>query len=222
MRNKIVLFFILFSGMIFSQTNRFIYQLDIATLPEEYKTLLGGKGVLQFFYDFDNYEDGELARIVYPNEDGAYHTQPYTKKVYLIDNKKPQQQIIKSWKSHIDYPFTSEEFEDDEEMCDLWNEICDHEKFDEDKYITISGDKLGGYALFSQAGYPSNGLIYQIQFDEDNEHIEESKNGKEQRNLKSHAPNLISSDGTCFLFIEEFEDDDGKISTEFTFDWACG
>ena len=29
MRNKIVLFFILFSGMIFSQTNRFIYQLDI-------------------------------------------------------------------------------------------------------------------------------------------------------------------------------------------------
>ena len=37
MRNKIVLFFILFSGMIFSQTSRFIYQLDIK-LNDEIET----------------------------------------------------------------------------------------------------------------------------------------------------------------------------------------
>lgn len=190
----------------------FVYQLDIATLPELYKNKLGGKGVLQFFYDMSSYgEDGEYVRIVYPDEKGKYHQQPLNDdedNYVLDDGEAPVQKIITEWKEFIDYPLTSEEFEDDMEMLNLWEKIEEHEDYDDDKYSVISGDKLGGYALFAQAGYNSSDLIYQIDF------FTEEEEGV-GRCFNSYAPSLIAADGTALLFYHEDE-------KEFSFDWACG
>lgn len=190
----------------------FIYQLEIATLPIEIQTKLNKKGTLQFFYDISNHTEDEdyLVRIVEPNENGKYYSQPQNTNAehnYLINDEKPQQLIIKEWKAHDDYPGWDENLDGLEE---LWQEVLDSDDFDDEKYSPILGDKLGGYGYFPQGSASSEDLIYQIQFDENEEY--------EENQFPSYAPNLIASDGTGHLFFNDDDDDEN----EFTFYWTCG
>lgn len=196
----------------------FVYQLDIKTLPEEYQKKLNKTGIIQFFYDTSNLtEDSDyLVRVVEPNDSGRYFSQPINQNEnhnYKINDESPKPLIIKEWKAHDDYPSWDESFD---ELSELWESIQEHVDFDDEKYSPILGDKLGGYCYFAQSGESSNGLIYQIQFDENEEY--------EKTQFPSYAPCLIASDGTGHLFFygDEEETDKTSIGDLFYFSWSCG
>lgn len=182
----------------------FVLQLDIATLPEEYKKKLGSKGLLQFFFDFE-YQGDTLTRIVYPDQNGCYHEQPFNNNSYTdyyIEGKKPQQKIIKSWESYQDFPHNEEELSDD--LHELYEELMESEE--QLELSAFDGDKLGGYALWAQAGYSSENLLFQLGA---------GGSFSNARDFNAHAPSLFASDGTAHIFYD-------KDDKSFEFDWACG
>lgn len=195
----------------------FIYQLDIKSLPEEYQKKINKTGILQFFYDTSIHtEDNDhLVRIVEPNDNGQYFSQPTNQNKdhnYKVNDASPQSLIIKEWKAHDDYPSWDESFD---ELSELWENIQEHEDFDDEKYSPILGDKLGGYCYFAQAGGSSEELIYQIQFDENEEY--------DEKQFPSYAPCLVASDGTGHLFINNDDEiDNTNMEHLFDFYWSCG
>lgn len=176
----------------------FVLQLDIKTLPDYYKNLLGKTGLFQLFV---NCTDGDetYMRIVHPDKNGKYHEQPVNDDdTYLIEEKKPQQKMIQSWTCAIDYPHPEEQLDDT--LADLWEEIQNKDLNYE--LNTYSGDKLGGYAFYAQAGGSSEGLLFQL-------------NAHNELLAPAHAPILLASDGTELVFYD-------KKNKSFYFDWACG
>lgn len=181
----------------------FILQLDIATLPEKYKKELGETGLFQLFFDYE-YDGETLMRIVHPDNSGSYQVQPLNNNKqnnYYINNKTPKQKIIESWKSFKDLPHYEEDLDDD--LMDLCEEIRENDE--DDKVCAIQGDKLGGYAFWTQEGNSSDGLIYQL----------DAGCFYDGKHFKAHAPNLFASDGTAHIFYD-------KETKSFYFDWACG
>lgn len=187
----------------------FVLQLDINTLPEKYRKLLGKTGLFQLFVNGQESDDS-LMRIVYPDNSGSYYEQPVNSdnfQNYTINGKKPQQKIITSWEMFDDYPHIEEVFDDKlgdvwQEIQTIWNDRQEDEIFK--KLKTFEGDKLGGYAFWAQAGSTSEGLLFQLN----------ASSGKEPTEL-AHAPTLFASDGTELVF---FDDE----NESFYFDWACG
>ena len=186
----------------------FVLQLDVATLPEKYSKILGGTGIVQFFYNLaTGYMGDDLIRLVYPNEHGNYTSQPLNERVlnnYYIANESnelPQQKIITSWKIKLDFPHYEEFF--DEDKNNLFQEFKDSDKIE--KMCTIQGDKLGGYAFWTQAGSSSEGLLFQL----------DAGSFYDGVHFEAHAPLLFAGDGTGHIFYE-------VKNKEFYFDWACG
>src|SRR5579875_3345653 len=66
----------------------FVLQLNISTLPDEMSQKLGGKGLLQFFYEVNAY-DSYIVRIVDTTKLGKVLKQPKVE-----DYKIPQEKII--------------------------------------------------------------------------------------------------------------------------------
>lgn len=182
----------------------FVLQLDIATLPEPYKKQLGKIGLVQLFFDIE-YEGETLTQIVYPDNNGSYHEQPLNNSDstdYYIEGEKPKQKIIKSWESYQDFPHNEEQLSDN--VQELYEELMKSE--DQLDLSAIDGDKLGGYALWTQAGYSSEDLVFQFGAGA----LVDNK-----QTFESHAPNLFAGDGTAHIFYD-------KEDKSFEFNWACG
>lgn len=187
----------------------FVMQLDIKTLPEKYRKLLGKTGLFQLFVNGQEGDDS-LMRIVYPDSLGSYHEQPVNSdnfQNYTINGKQPQQKIITSWEMFDDYPHIEEIFEGSlqplwEEIQDIWDDSQEDEIFK--KLKTFEGDKLGGYAFWAQAGSTSEGLLLQL-----------NAINEKEATQNAHAPCLFASDGTELVFYD-------KKNKSFYFDWACG
>lgn len=183
----------------------FVFQLNIATLPEEMAQKLGGKGLLQFFYQTDSsrcdWDDGGLVRVVDITQPGKTLPQPA-----VVDYVIPNEKVITGWKEHREYPH----YEDFAELCAEYENLEDLASgngFEITEMLPdcYQGDKLGGYPFWTQASEYSDSYIYQI----------DAGSFYDGLKVPAHAPNLFASDGTGHIFIA----DDLKGGN---FSWACG
>lgn len=186
-----------------------VLQLNISTLPEEYKVKLGGEGLLQFFFQYENgsWSEDSLVRKITDFSNGRFVEQPIESGVGQYTEK-----TIIDWKPSKDYPHF-EEFSDFGENKKIQSILKKHDVDEitellEEKYQCIQGDKLGGWPFYTQGIENFGDFIFQIDagcfFD-----------GKK---FPANAEGLFASDGTGHIFINESDDHDG----EFVFNWACG
>lgn len=167
---------------------KFILQLKIDTLPSPIASLLGGKGLLQFFlanevgYGDDSYY---LLRIIQEEEGSSNTPQPNIENIEFP--KDLSQKVISAWLEHQEWPHGQEFFASYED-----NDA-------EEKDYPYEGDKLGGWAFWTQGNETpedSNGepmiMIYQLNdgylYDEDS---------------CAYATNLFSGDGTGHIFVSK-------------------
>lgn len=186
-----------------------VLQLNISTLPEEYKVKLGGEGLLQFFFQYEDGFWGEdsLVRKITDFSNGRFVEQPIESGV----GKYTEKTII-DWKPSNDYPHLEEfgMFGENEEVKKILNDYEEDEisKLIEEKYQCIQGDKLGGWPFYTQGIEDFGDFIFQIDagcfFD-----------GKK---FPANAEGLFASDGTGHIFINQSDEHD----SEFVFNWACG
>lgn len=177
----------------------FVIQLNIATLPKEMSEKLGGKGLLQFFYETNAY-DTSIVRIVDTTKPGKVLVQPKVQ-----GYKIPKEKIIIDWKEYMDYPHP-ENLEEQTGYKEL-NDLVEGNNLYFDDLIphAYQGDKLGGWPFWTQAGSDTDGYVYQIDA------------GSFYSGLKvpTHAPKLFASDGTGHIFIN-------TSSNNGDFFWDCG
>jgi uncharacterized protein YwqG len=177
----------------------FVLQLNIETLPKEMSEELGGKGLLQFFYETNDY-DSYIVRIVDLTKPGKVLKQPKVE-----GYKIPKEKIIIDWKEYVDYPH-AEDLEEQPGYKELEQLVQGNNLYiNELLPNTYQGDKLGGWPFWTQASEGTDGYIYQLDA------------GSFYGGVKvpAHAPNLFASDGTGHIFID-------KDSKEGEFLWACG
>lgn len=176
----------------------FVLQLDIKTLPLEYKNILGDSGLLQFFIRPEKCKHGNpdhyLIRRVFPEkESGSFHKQPET--CYVINDKEPKSKDIELWLDCDDYSY-------------IKHTDTNKEYINKNPY---QGDKLGGFPFFyKKYKIPKDSLgdemIFLYQLD-----MGTPLNGI---SLAIHAPGLISGQGTAHLFVSKNNLD------EYYFNWS--
>lgn len=186
-----------------------VLQLNISTLPEEYKIKLGGQGLLQFFFQYNDGFWGEdsLVRKITDFSNGRFVEQPEGN-----GSDGYKEQTIIDWKPSKDYPHFEEfsEFSDNDELKKIFSEYEDYEipSLFGDEQECIQGDKLGGWPFYTQGIENFGDFIFQIDagcfFD-----------GKR---FPANAEGLFAGDGTGHIFINESDEHD----SEFIFNWACG
>lgn len=214
----------------------FILQLDIATLPEEIARLLGGKGLLQFFYgedsriEFtDDISDRSFLRIVYPEEkEGGPVAPPVAGDPYLIAERKCHYSsskeclAITGWEDFQDVPHYLD-FADDEEGA-LYPGAIEEEvariarkhRIDESQVEEaiecVQGDKLGGYPHWTQGiEIPLCSLgEYMVSI-----YQIDAGDFFEGPCVPAHAPELFASRGTGHIFVSRHN------HQELKFVWAC-
>jgi hypothetical protein len=175
----------------------FVLQLNIATLPKEMSEQLGGKGLIQFFYE--DYESS-LVRIVDTTKPGKVLVQPKVQ-----DYKIPKEKIIVDWKEYIDYPH-SEDLEEQPGYKELEQLVHGNHLYIGDLLPdTYQGDKLGGWPFWTQGGSGTDGYVYQL----------DAGSFYDGAKVPAHAPNVFESDGTGHILID-------KESEKGDFFWACG
>jgi len=193
-----------------------VLQLNISTLPDEYKNKLGGSGLLQFFYQYNGgrYGSDSLVRKITNFENGSFVSQPLESGI-----DKYKEKTIVEWKATKDYPHQQDVYEGDDV-----EKILDGEEYDLDElielteeYDCIQGDKLGGWPFYSQGVENLGTFIFQI----------DAGCFYDGKKFPANAKELFAGDGTGHIFIEEFEwlEDSEKLDKEeniYVFNWACG
>lgn len=182
----------------------FVLQLNIATLPKEMSQKLGGKGLVQFFYQTSNearcdWDERALVRVVDTTKQGKTLPQPKVDD-YLI----PTEKLIVGWEKYTDFPHgedlvVMEGYEELEALAQ-YNGVSLHESLT----YPYQGDKLGGWPFWTQASEGVEYYLYQI----------DAGCFFEGLCLPSHAPELFASDGTGHIYINPKTKD-----TDFI--WAC-
>lgn len=184
----------------------FVMQLNIASLPQEMSKKLGGKGLIQFFYQPDleseaDYDENHLIRIVDNTQPSREIEQPLVID-YPMEGESIHEKVIVSWKEHVDYPH-SEDYNDLNIDENTQTSLME----DDDTPFAIQGDKLGGWPFWTQAGGidPSSLIVFQLDagcfFD-----------GKY---FSAHAPNLFASDGTGHIIVSH------ENPKDIRFVWDC-
>lgn len=192
-----------------------VLQLNISTLPDEYKNKLGGSGLLQFFYQYNDgaYGSDSLVRKITNFENGGFVSQPLESGA-----KQYKEKTIIDWKSTKDYPHP-QEFEESDEI----EEILEGEDYDLDEllelteeYNCIQGDKLGGWPFYTQGVENFGNFIFQI----------DAGCFYDGKKFPANAKELFAGDGTGHIFIEEFGEFESseELADEdvYVFNWACG
>lgn len=183
----------------------FVMQLNIATLPSEMSKQLGGKGLLQMFYQTSrdsncDWNDNAFVRIVDISKPGKTLPQPKVDD-YLIPNEK----LIIGWTEYIDYPHPDnlEDIKGYKELEALteYNGVNLHENLT----YPYQGDKLGGWPFWTQGGGETDNYVYQL----------DASDYPDSKTLSSYAPELFAGDGTGHVFI-------AKGDKEGEFYWDCG
>ena len=173
----------------------FVLQLDIATLPKEVAKNLGNKGLLQFFFSREGGwgdEDYYRLRIIHPDANsanGSTQAQPDMDSFDFPEDRT--QKIISSWTEYKEMPH-GEEFEYDMDM--------DSDDDDESEDYPYMGDKLGGWAYWTQANDTPNDsrgnpmiMVYQL---------DAGCFFGNEKNFPAHAPTLFAGDGTGHMVNE--------------------
>jgi uncharacterized protein YwqG len=177
----------------------FVLQLNIPTLPKEMSDKLGGKGLIQFFFETEDY-DSHIVRIVDTTKPGKVLNQPK-----VNGYKIPKEKLIVDWKEYVDYPHSN----DLEEMLgykELEQLINGNHLFINDLLPdTYQGDKLGGWPFWTQGDSGTDGYIYQL----------DAGSFYDGKKVPAHAPGLFAGDGTGHIFMD-------RDSEEGDFFWACG
>lgn len=220
---------------------RAVLQLRVDSLPAPMAALLGGTGLVQFFYPSDDssaetwYGKGGLLRLVRPEGMPAVSPAPLMMHdpAVLPHLKNPPKghvaQAITGWREHPDFPHSEETLRPDGDEANNGNED------DDGPSGCVQGDKLGGWPFWTQA---CERLVQTkdgtVQFFDD---IEASRNTetylKENELLvpffqidagcffaagahgNAFAPDLFASDGTLHLSVLPSD------PTVMEWRWAC-
>ena len=198
---------------------RFVLQLDVATLPAPMRALLGGQGLLQFFYQTGggaswpkDMRDLALVRLVHPDRvSGGAVPQPEDA---IDDIEGPRLPLaIVGWEERSDLP-RSEDYRllrIGRKLDAAFKNLEDGPDDEIDE--AYQGDKLGGWPFWTQGNETPKDRrgrlmipVYQIDagcfFD--------------GLAVPAHAPGLFAGDGTGHIFVSA---DDPH---ELCFLWACG
>lgn len=191
-----------------------VLQLNISTLPDEYKNKLGGSGLLQFFYQYNEgrYGSDSLVRKITNFENGSFVPQPLESGV-----KNYKEKTIIDWKPTKDYPHQQDLYEKENVEGILAGEDYDIEELMEltEEYHCIQGDKLGGWPFYTQGVENFGEFIFQI----------DAGCFYDGKKFPANAKELFASDGTGHIFIERFGEFENVVESneeDYVFNWACG
>ncbi len=191
---------------------RFVLQLAVPTLPEPMRQLLGGDGLIQFFYQTDEVwpDDNDLSRLALVRRVRPDLTQGASRIQPAVGGDGPREpKAIVGWDVGTDLP----RYEDYDALGVAEALEAIRKEFairsDLDGY---QGDKLGGWPFWTQGnetpvdrrGEPM-AYFYQIDagcfFD--------------GLRVPAHAPELFAASGTGHLFVSRSD------PSELKFWWAC-
>jgi uncharacterized protein YwqG len=200
----------------------FVLQLDVAALPEPMSKLLGGSGLVQFFYratDEGGVMDGAdaIVRLVRPAGGGAAEIPADAyESDYANDGERTPGAIV-GWEVHEKADGPRHDDADDLGLSDAGDEIAARHDVYLDDLDGVAdcaqGDKLGGWPFWTQASErPKDAAgrdmvpFYQI----------DAGCFYDGPSFPAHAPGLFAGDGTGHLFVSP------EDPTQLAFRWACG